>query len=147
VLTCFNSSSPQHSITDSKCKQFTFQICEEIAQKSDAGRKALIDDGILPVLLRLAKNHIGVNVVNACKILNALAHSGTYRETLIEGGAKKVMENITRCVFYTFTKLKVCLIKISPAVYSIRPVSQIAGIKVRPRTLQSKFLGHSSRQS
>lgn len=37
-------------------------------------------------------------MVNACKILNALAHSGTYRETLIEAGAKKVMEQITRCV-------------------------------------------------
>jgi hypothetical protein len=98
VLTCFCSSSPQHSITDPKCKQFAFQICEEIAQKSDFGRKALIDGEILPVLLRLATNNIGTNVINACKVLNALAYSGTYRETLIEAGAKKIMEQITRCV-------------------------------------------------
>ncbi|KAF8337678.1 armadillo-type protein [Amanita rubescens] len=87
--------SPQHSITDPKCKQFAFQICSEIAQKSDFGRKALIDDEILPVLLRLATNNIGTNVINACKVLNALAYSGTYRETLIEAGVKKVMEQIT----------------------------------------------------
>ena len=101
------SSSPQHSITNSKCKQFAFQICSEIAQKSDFGRKALIDDGILPVLVRLATNNIGSNVVNACQILNALAYSGTYRETLIKAGAKKVMEQITRCVSIFFAKERI----------------------------------------
>jgi hypothetical protein len=100
LLTFAGSFSPQHSITDFKCRQFTFQICEEIAQKSDSGRKALIDEGILPVLLRLATNHIGTNVVNACNILNALAYSGTYRQTLIDAGAKKVMKQIMRYTFY-----------------------------------------------
>ena len=107
---CLGSSSPQHSITSSECKQSVFQICDEIAQKSDFGRKALIEDGILPVLVRLATSNIGTNVVNACKILNALAHSGTYRETLIEAGAKKVMEQITRCVSIFFAKMKLYLI-------------------------------------
>ena len=104
VLTCLYSSSPQHSITDPKCKEFAFQICSEIAQKSDFGRKALIDGGILPVVLRLATSNIGINVVNACKVLNALAYSGTYRETLVEAGAKKVMEQITRCVYIFFSQ-------------------------------------------
>ncbi len=110
MLTYLGSSSPQHSITDSNCKQFTFKICQEIAQKSDSGRKALIDDGILPVLLRLATSHVGAYVVNACKIFNALAYSGIYREILVEAGAKKAMERIARCVFYIiFGKIKACL--------------------------------------
>ena len=113
MLTYPDSSSPQHSITDPGCKQFTFKICQEIAQKSDSGRKALIDDDILPVLLRLATSHIGTYVVNACDILNALAYSGIYRETLVEAGAKKAMERIARCVFYVVGKMKACLIEIS----------------------------------
>jgi hypothetical protein len=103
VLTCFGVSSPQHSITDVKCRQSVFQICEQIAQKSDSGRQALIDSQILPVLLRLTANHIGSNVVNACKILGALAHSGTYRQTLIEAGVKKAMEQITRYTYILST--------------------------------------------
>ena len=43
-------------------------------------------------------------MVNACKVLNALAYSGTYRETLVEAGAKKVMEQITRCVYIFFSQ-------------------------------------------
>jgi hypothetical protein len=86
------------------CKQLAFQICSEIAQQSDFGRRALIDGGILPVLLHLATNNIGANVINACKVLDALAYSGTYRETLIEAGAKKVMEQITRCVSIFFPR-------------------------------------------
>jgi hypothetical protein len=59
----------------------------------------LIDGGILPVLLRLATNHIASNVINACQILNALGHSGTYRQELITGGVKDVMQHITRYKF------------------------------------------------
>jgi hypothetical protein len=88
--------SPQHSITDIKCRQSVFRICQVIAQNSDPGRKALIDDGILPVLLRLATNHIASNVINACKILKALAHTGTYRQELITAGVKDAMQQITR---------------------------------------------------
>lgn len=139
VLTCLGLSSPQHSITDFRCRQFIFQICEKIAQKSDPGRKALIDDGILPVLLRLATNHIGTNVVNACEILNALAYSGTYRQTLIDADAKKVMEQITRYI-YIFTKTQTCLIEPLLAVYSTRPLLQVAGIKVKPGMLPNRFL-------
>jgi hypothetical protein len=105
-MTCIPLSSPQHSITNIKCRQSVFQICQLIAQNSDPGRKALIDDGILPVLLRLATNHIASNVVNACKILNALAHTGTYRQELITAGVKISMQQITRYPIYPITKLQ-----------------------------------------
>ena len=91
---CVDVPSPQHSIADTKCKQFTFKICQEIAQISDSGRKALIDNGILPVLLRLATSHVGTYVVDACKILNALAYSGIYREILVKADTKKAMERM-----------------------------------------------------
>lgn len=117
VLTCLGSSSPQYSITDLNCKLFTFKICEEIAQKSDSGRKALIDDGILPVLLRLATSCTGSYVISACKIINALAYSGTYREVLVDAGAKKVVERITRRVFYISGKMKASLIEVSSLFY------------------------------
>ena len=106
MLTCLGSASPQHSITDLNCKLFTFKICEEIAQKSDSGRKALIDNEILPVLLRLATSDTGLYVINACKIVNALAYSGTYRQILVDEGAKKAMERITRYVFYITGQIK-----------------------------------------
>jgi hypothetical protein len=105
MLTSIHPSSPQHSITNIKCRQSVFQTCQLIAQNSDPGRKALIDDGILPVLLRLASNHIAGNVLNACKILNALAHSGTYRQELITAGVKDAMQQITRYAFYLFVEL------------------------------------------
>jgi hypothetical protein len=67
-----------------------------IAQLSDPGRKALIDNEILPVLLRLANDHTPSNVLNACKILRALAHTGTYRPELITERVKPAMQQITR---------------------------------------------------
>jgi hypothetical protein len=61
------------------------------------------------VLLRLATHHVAGNVVNACRVLNALGHTGVYREVLIGGGVKGVMQRITRLViallcfaFYSF---------------------------------------------
>ena len=92
-----HASSPHHSIAANlECRKHVFDICRMIAQNSDPGRKVLIDRGILSVLLCLAADRIPNNVVNACKILNALAHTGTYREELILAKVKDVMQNITR---------------------------------------------------
>lgn len=88
--------SPQHSVTNIKCRHFIFQICHVIAQNSDPGREALINDGVLPVLMRLANDHIGANVIHSCIILNGLAHTGTYRNQLVTAGVKDAMQQITR---------------------------------------------------
>jgi hypothetical protein len=96
------SISPQHSITDTKCKELVFQICQLIAKNSDPGRKALIEENILPILRHLAINHIASNVISACELLNALAHTGTYRREIIAAGVKTVMQQITRYAFHLF---------------------------------------------
>jgi hypothetical protein len=71
-----------------------------MAQNSDPGRKVLIDNNILPVLLHLAVDRSPNNVIDACNVLNALAHTGTYRQKLISAKVKDVMKNITRyCKF------------------------------------------------
>jgi len=69
-----------------------------IAQNSDLGRETLIDEAILPVLVRLAADKLAENVVRACDLLKALAHTGTYRSELISAGVKDAVERITRYV-------------------------------------------------
>jgi hypothetical protein len=88
--------SPQHTNQNSDCRQLTFRISQRIAQHSDPGRKALIDSGVLPVLVRLVNDRITTNVTNGCKILDALAQTGTYREELLAAGVKNALERITR---------------------------------------------------
>jgi hypothetical protein len=80
-----------------------FEICQLIAQKSDDGRQALVDANVLPELSILASSQIATEVVSACKILKALAHSGICRNAIISAGLKKVMENITRYDFSAFS--------------------------------------------
>ena len=81
-----------------------FEICQLIAQKSDDGRQALVDADILPQLSsHLASNQKANEVVSACKILKALAHTGTFRNAIVSAGLKKVMENITRYNFGAFS--------------------------------------------
>jgi len=87
--------SPRHSITDEACKKFVFEICQLIAQKSDDGRQALVDANVVPELSILASSQTAIEVVSACKILKALAHSGKFGNFIISAGLKKVMENIT----------------------------------------------------
>jgi hypothetical protein len=55
-----------------------------------------MDANVLPELSNLANSHIAVEVISACKILKALAHSGTFREAIISAGLKREMEHITR---------------------------------------------------
>lgn len=76
-----------------------FEICQLIAQKSDDGRQALVDANVLPELTILASSQTAIEVISACKILKALAHSGTFRNAIISAGLKKAMENITRYNF------------------------------------------------
>ena len=102
-----DSCSPRHSITDEECRKCVFEICQLIAQKSDEGRQALVNAGILPELSHLASCHKVLEVVNACKILKALAHTGTFRNTIISAGLKKAMENITRYNFSAFSSLTI----------------------------------------
>jgi hypothetical protein len=59
------------------------------------------------VLLRLVTHHVAGNVVNACRVLNALGHTGVYREVLIGGGVKDVMQRITKLVIAFFPHLPV----------------------------------------
>ncbi|KAG6832805.1 hypothetical protein H0H92_009424 [Tricholoma furcatifolium] len=87
--------SPRHSITDMECRHCVFNICEMIAQQSDAGRKALIEEKILLVLSHLATSRVTVEVVSACKILRALAHSGTFESEIISSGMRKTLKRIT----------------------------------------------------
>jgi len=76
-------------------KKFVFEICQLIAQKSDNGRQALVDANVLPELSILANSQTAIEVVSACKILKALAHSGIFGNKIITAGLKKSMENIT----------------------------------------------------
>jgi hypothetical protein len=87
--------SPQHSVTDTQCRQYAFQICQDIAHQSDPGRKALIENGALPVLRELADGSVGKDAVKACNILEALAHTGTYRHALISAKVQDLMRGIT----------------------------------------------------
>ena len=98
-------TSPRQSITDEKCRIYLFHICQFIAQKSDEGRKALVDADILSELLYLANSQKAIEVISACKILKALAHSGTFRNNIIKAGLKKAMKNITRYNFSAFSSL------------------------------------------
>ena len=99
--------SPQHSITDEECRKSVFNICELIAQKSDEGRQALVDADILPELSHLSSSQKAIEVVSACKILKALAYSGTFRNTIITAGLEKAMEDITRYDFGAFGSLTI----------------------------------------
>ena len=84
-----------------------FNICELIAQKSDEGRQALVDADILPELSHLSSSQKAIEVVSACKILKALAYSGTFRNTIITAGLEKAMEDITRYDFGAFGSLTI----------------------------------------
>jgi hypothetical protein len=91
--------SPRHSVTDVECKECVFNICQEIAQQSDDGRKALVDAGVLRELLYLATSQIATEVISACKILKALAHTGTFANDIKLAGLKDAMKYITRYNF------------------------------------------------
>lgn len=88
--------SPQYSVTDAECRKYVFHICQLIAQHSDAGRQALIDAKILPELSCLASSRIVTEVISACKVLKALAHTGTFGQDIISAGLQTSMEHITR---------------------------------------------------
>ena len=60
------------------------------------GREALIHAKVLPELSSLTNSDVAIEVISACKILKALAHSGTFRDTIISAGLKREMERITR---------------------------------------------------
>ena len=79
-----------------------FDICQIIAQESDDGRRSLVDADILPELSHLASSEKFIEVVSACRILRALAYSGTFRNIIITAGLEKFMEDITRYNFSAF---------------------------------------------
>jgi hypothetical protein len=83
---------------DGECTQNLYAICQLIAQRSDNGRKALIEQNILPVVIQLTTSQNVYHIDNACSVLKALAHSGIYRSELINAGVKAAMERITRSV-------------------------------------------------
>ena len=86
------------------CRKNVFEICEIIAQKSDPGREALINANILPGLSHLATSQKFIEVISACRILKALAHTGTFRSNIISAGLKDVMKGITKYNFCAFTR-------------------------------------------
>jgi hypothetical protein len=73
--------------------QNVYAICQLIAQRSDNGRKALIEQNILPVAIQLTTSQNVYHIDNACGILKALA-----RSKLINANVPAVMERITRSV-------------------------------------------------
>ena len=95
--------SPRRSITDEDCRKFVLEICQLIAQKSDDGRRALMDAKILPELSYLIGSQKAIEVVSACKILKALAHSGTFKNAIILAGLKKGMKKIAKITRYNFS--------------------------------------------
>lgn len=97
-----------------KCRGYVFEICEIIAQKSDPGRQALIEAKVLPELSSLATSQKAIEVISACKILKALAHTGTFRKDIISAGLKDVMKGITRYNFCAFTRLQFLMSFASP---------------------------------
>lgn len=58
-----------------------------------------MDEGALPVLLRLSTSNVASNVINGCKIVDALAFTGTFRKEISSSGLKNAMEHITRYVY------------------------------------------------
>ena len=99
--------SPRHSFSNDKCRKCVFDICQLIAQESDDGRQALVDADILPELSHLASSEKFSEFVTACKILKALAHTGTFRNTIITAGFGKIMRDIRRYYFSAFTSLTI----------------------------------------
>jgi hypothetical protein len=88
--------SPQYTNQDADCRKYIFHITQRIAEDSDLGRKALIDSDALPILVRLVNDRSSINVTVGCRILAALAQTGTYRDHLLAAGVKDALENITR---------------------------------------------------
>ena len=106
--TSYNTDDPcsrRHSITDEKCKKYVFNICQLIAQNSDDGRQALDNADILAELHYLVSSQKAIEVISACKILKALAHTGTFRKAIITAGFKEAMGDITRYNFSAFSRL------------------------------------------
>lgn len=79
-----------------------FDICRLIAEKSDAGRQALIYAEVLPELSRLATSKVAFEVCSACKILKALACTGNFSEAIISAGLMDTMERISKYSFVDF---------------------------------------------
>ena len=73
-----------------------FKISKFIAENSEIGRRAMINGGILPVLMALASDACAANVITSCTILQSLARPGIYRSELVEAGVEKAMKAITR---------------------------------------------------
>jgi len=82
-------------MSNPKCLQVAFDILLVVSQNSDEGRQFVIEEGILPMLIRHAKGQEVGNVVNACNVVVAILHTGTFRQVVVDAGIKKVMEDIT----------------------------------------------------
>ncbi|KDR76392.1 hypothetical protein GALMADRAFT_140093 [Galerina marginata CBS 339.88] len=87
--------NPQFSMSSQECRQLAYDILLVISQNSDAGRQSVIEAGILPILTRLATGQKVENIINACNLVTALVHTGTFRQAVVDVGMKKVMEDIT----------------------------------------------------
>ena len=106
--------SPRHSVTAMECRNLVFDICQELAQQSDDGRKALVDGGVLLELSDLATSQIAIEVISACKIIKALAHTGTFANVIISAGLKDVMDSITRYKFDILSSERYLILYTSP---------------------------------
>ena len=91
-----NEYSPRYTVTDTDCKKYGLDICRIIAGHSDVGRDALIKARILPELMHLSSSQTAYEVIESCKILKALVHTGTYRQHIIAAGLQKSMAHIAR---------------------------------------------------
>jgi hypothetical protein len=90
------SCSPQHTCMVVECRRNVFKIAISVSQNSDDGRGRLIEAGVVPILVRLLADSSAMNAKGACNILDALVHTGTYRQKLIDGKVKDALGQITR---------------------------------------------------
>ena len=88
--------SPRHTVVDDDCRKDVFEISMLIAENSEPGRSAMINEGILPVLVALSSDACAQNVITSCTILQSLARPKIYRRKLVEAGVEKAMKAITR---------------------------------------------------
>lgn len=74
-----------------------YDIVLNLAAKSDEGRKALIiHPQFLPILFQLVTHSSASEAINGCRILGAVARSGTYYQDLMLHGFVDETKRIIR---------------------------------------------------
>ena len=94
---------------------------------------------VLAELSYLVSSQKAIEVIRSCRILKALAHTGTFRNAIITAGLKKAMENITRYKLSAFSRLTVSNVIIYMIVQSKSRHSRQRKINALLKLLLEKF--------